>query len=1016
MNSRANSGLHVDARTGEFSAYLAVTTIVGNAGAGPTVDVGFRYSSRSDTWRQSLSYATERVGSKKIQLHLSDGRLVELEEGLNVQLPDLRVVNGGGEIRIYHKEGVTELLRARGESNRRERVRCYLVDKIMLATGESIYFEWKGFTGLCSIDLFIDMAELFGGEVDDNYFYLYRIEDSSGVLFEQQYEVLDEFPSGVFAFGELNAKNEIGFYLRGFDVRPAFLQGRSSFLGQFYMRIQREGLPEKNTDGQITFKMSGRLESISLDAEMRVVSHEVSFVDDLPKQLTCYAYQPAEDGSSITTTTTTQGSAVTTSIKHFDKRGQLYKELLSEDGVTVEILQGAYFVKPWNACIGYTKKAPVGAEANEQNVSFWVLDLDGNLICLFQNGIFTQRTYYKTYTMSVDAKNAVIVVDESLFAWFTAIIGLNRGTSYGIRYDTEGMKLPAAPPSATKRFNLPPIKEIGCPANPNFFNTYLESERVYKWSGGKLVDLSLTFYGYTRLAIKGDSPNLVKEMDAVLPSVKLTILAAECEDQAVFRKEAQTFNQGEIKALYGDWVDNGVNKFTTAQAIKGLSQSVSSTTMTGFVAAIVEPLEIKLKAWKDCSMTLETTEYYNDVKDQSHGRVKQTTFCILDKAGKEVPDSKQVTDFAYHMEQNKLTKTITFNDHDSSTRAQSQEITSINTGLVLGTIGSLKEQTEFAYDEQSRLIKETKTFPGTTAAENVTLETHYAYLELDNKGIAVDCTLPSGERQSSAYDAFGRPTASYLYSEAKQSWLPLVTIDYGPDGLTQTNIEYDYDAQDNELCRIESIRKIERTQEWDQQSLVLGNIVRYERYLHDTRQLRVWQTLDDQQTDATLTTYNTDGSIARVQTLAADESVLLETHFEYDLRGCLSKRTSTGQPDMMYEYDGFSPITRITCDGITTVNEYPANLLAETAVKAKVQAQGSDTSYELGGLTLDRLGRVKKSTIGGRSLDYSYSGSSRWGLHLLPAPNVKAPWVIEAGQTLSMTMISHHPYRVKGDF
>ncbi|MBK5550578.1 hypothetical protein JFU49_09890, partial [Pseudomonas sp. TH03] len=297
-----------------------------------------------------------------------------------------------------------------------------------------------------------------------------------------------------------------------------------------------------------------------------------------------------------------------------------------------------------------TTKTTYKKNSAERSESFSSkFDSAGNLISKTEYGITTEWTYFSgdPNTTEVVTTKKANNPDANTYGWLmdNSMGGIGKYIDdSGYTWGTQELHTITTSRRLTNtgksNYNLP--VDIVCPGNSNFFNVYVESEKIYTYSDNQRVDLRWTFYGYKDLPIAVDSSSTVVGPD-VKPSIKLTIFDPVTDD---FKK---------------------------------------------------------LKSWQTGAMTVETTEYFGAGSD--HGRVQTLSQYVLDSAGKTVPDSLQSIAITYSQSAGMLTTNRTLTGANKLSTKSSQA-NSILTGDLLESIDALGNKTTYTYDDNGRLISQ----------------------------------------------------------------------------------------------------------------------------------------------------------------------------------------------------------------------------------------------------------------------------------------------------------------------
>lgn len=1025
MSEQLQKYIQVDENSGGYGATIPIATLVGNAGCGPEVEVCYRYSAAEGTWGPGVSWAhyiyrfdgtIESLTYGAVWLYLSTGERISLNYGESVVLPNYRIISKNDEIWVFSKDGRTEVLGrigfvGVGGSGYMKVVYC-AAKKITTVEGRSVSINWAGDSAAGWIIKSIE---------DDGKCLLFEQEVAEEAIKCKIYTGKDVSRSVVMKTTALDTLDTLYPY-------AANRLRKFKFTGVVYdaTEVEDASTKKKTYNGRkVTIKSAYPLRSLSISADThtesveaiadgsksKVSKYSCSFAGDLiANQVTSYSYgsMPLLPNYKTITAEFVAGDKESTTVKCFNLEGRVFKETITEGGEVTEIVQDVIPVKEWDCFLGYTKISKPNAPANEQNTTCWIMDLEGNITYKSNNGIAMQWTYYKTRALSVEAKNQIKITDQSLFAWMTYLMPPlhytnwmtertsqdKKGVWHGTRVDRVVATTPYPAPSASKRFNLPSAANLSCPLDPNYHNSHLESERVYKWVGGKVVDLSLTFYGYTKLKLKGPKYNVADVDWAIKPSQKLVVYNADC-GQDDYSELAKKITHAEILEATGVDGKKLLEQLSAAQKAAGFKEEIVKQTIEGFLPAFKQTLEAKLKSYKANSMTLEETRYVNDINDPFHDQVKSTMSAILDNEGKVVADSAQHLNFSNKVVGDNVERSTSYPGKDASTSANSKICTSIYTGQLISSAGP-DGYTAYAYDAQRRLIS--VAYKATDKSEEKT--TTYEYPTAGDSFYYI--TPAEGRRMAIGVDALGREVNTFIMG-GKGEWLKSSDSEYAKDGRLAKSTSKDYSFDDKPISTV----IVSYSSEGDTQ-IVEYAMQNYDgvpvkerkhyRYDKDTRQLQEWTEIKRSSSTTnppvdetlkyakTITQYNLDGAVASVQLQGSDGTVLHTNTYSYDAWGRVSTASSTGQPEISYQYDDFGRVTQTTCDGVNTITERPAHVLADIVSKTKIQKVGESNVYEVGRLSLDRLGRIISTNIGGREVKYRYQKGDRWGVGAFTTP------------------------------
>ncbi|MBI6855252.1 hypothetical protein YA0002_21065 [Pseudomonas cichorii] len=589
-------------QTGGLDAYLPITTLVGNAGMGPSLALNYYYSMGIEFtlggWAPRFSYVT--TYNNVIKLHLHTGQTLTVlpalvpyspQPGLTVK--EFFLNSTTSRMKIIHKDGTVEILenvfirdyRSKGLFDT-----CLVPTQIINSTGHSLYLEWAG----------IHHYSLLLSKVSDDTQVLLKT-----TTLNKQTQLANQSVS-------LDA---IEFIERP-DQAPVTLC-------TLYIEDSRLIKYEKNNgleaDSQeftytghhlTTIQHSRPLkEQVTYSPDDRIARYTRTGNNASSSRVDDYTFTP----SSAKQVITFDNTSITTELL-FDADDLLSKKIVTQgDCVRTTEFKRVFDSKnnelSLNTLTTYKNKQSQRTEA--ESSSFDVL---GNLIKHTANDVTTEFTYYRgqakeeemvtntsTYTDTSGLHGGLGWVIDYMnpVGWGFLLFG-KQGMTWGTIEQRSVVHSPHLTNTGTQSYNLP--VNIECPGDPNYFRTYVESEKRYRTLNGKRVDLRWTFYGYGSLPVKGQKV----AGPAIKPSVKLIIYSPQSDDK------------------------------------------------------------LKLKGWLNSRMVVQETDYYTDPGALSFGRIKSLTQRLLDSSGKTIPLSLQKTAYVYQLQGDTLTTTTTFQSSENT--------------------------------------------------------------------------------------------------------------------------------------------------------------------------------------------------------------------------------------------------------------------------------------------------------------------------------------------------------------
>ena len=702
----------VNPLTGQFYTSLPIASLVGNAGRGPALDFELFYSAERfidfGSWAFNLTYC--RVSKEKNsctgELFIgNESKKIELT--LDISSTDINVATYTAHqkitplsfndlskgLKIVRSDGTTEILTPfRSNSTTIDnRDYFYLVpQKILTKLGFALTLSWEMHN------------------VSTNYYAprLTTVADEQQTLFMINY-IADSVSIEVFGGSGRNQSHVLEIKDNQLTEIRLSTDETQPFKKTFtYSTTPGTGTPD-------TFKLMSIIDSCGLTTELtyakanRVTVKKDSIPTDISSTTTYhYEYTP-----NPRTTVQTVAEQVKTSIFEYDENYAL-KSITTNFNSNSE-----------NTILTLFKNTEEALETSIYHMSATGLspeikstltfDKNGNLSSRTENNITTDYTYYrgdpKVDTSRRPAGKYEVGFDppadsgwtEKVFGWVGHKINwaIDNLTLYGLiqqavgefgftwsrLYEIEDILSPQKD-DIQQKYKLP--VPIGTDGDPNYFNSYLESERSYQIINGARVDLQWTFYAYRSYAVK---TNEITDR-ALLPYQKLTILRPITQDFISLSQyqEASMFLE---TALYGeDPSDNaGFGKLVSASkhALNAGGQIIPSTEQR----------------------TMFSYSLYNDqlttYQETTSGEITQTTQSITSTTTGKLLNAIDVlgNKTEYHYDSlNRLTAQIDF-AQDAQLRRETRYIHEFNgAGHTVQTIYPDNEQVREAYDALDRLI------------------------------------------------------------------------------------------------------------------------------------------------------------------------------------------------------------------------------------------------------------------------------------------------------------------------
>lgn len=379
----------------------------------------------------------------------------------------------------------------------------------------------------------------------------------------------------------------------------------------------------------------------------------------------------------------------------------------------------------------------------------------------------------------------------------------------------------------------------------------------------------------------------------------------------------------------------------------------------------------KLARWQNNSMTVEETQYVTDVNSPHHGRIASTTQRILDANGNTVPNSTVVTVLNYSLTDRKLKTTTTVTAGNAPAVTSSQTINSLSNQLI-EAVDRYGNRTIYQYDNQGRLTNNTEFADSSSLGGS----TQYSYVDGQTESTITRISALN-EQTHEVRDTLDRPIKSQQLHSDNWTWLTLSETAYNAQNLESSITEYDYKPDGTPLLSQTRYFSYNDQGKLSRIKWSSGAIQEFD-YDPISQQQSEWTTYGNEQTGTTTRLFDEPGGGQREERFIFSNGQLVSSHTRIiDALGRITQESSSDSPTRQYSYDAFGRPTRITVDGVTTVNTYPAHILTNAASAASLEYR--NTSLELGKQQVDSLGRITATTFGNQSTTFSYTGIGNWG-------------------------------------
>ncbi|MBU6961507.1 hypothetical protein KRR23_27710 [Pseudomonas sp. CVAP len=968
----------VSAQTGAFHTYLPIAKLLDNDGLGPELDIKLVYSpgarfSVFGNWALNLSSATASSQNPNLfNLNLSNGESWKLS-GKKLFTPNIYSRDNND---IVHKDGTVEsfdsffdIIIGKGKIKDIKNLNSEAIPFVNLLTkktsssGRSITLSWESFNheyetnGIKRV-IILPRLESVSNEKKQLLLRIEYTEENSQqkIIFHvhpgtaNQYSVTikldDRVPLEKRKY--LNSHNLTHstiniFPWNGLTVGSTTRSDRIGTTEFSYTHDTHEidrHTPPPSPTYDSTFPISsiintithpsGVLEEIQYDNK-KVSSHTISInKQTISKQ----NYNHSNVVYGYYSTTIDEEISGSHSVHHFDaSKNQQTKEVVTLGGCkkTIEVSRAVIFsemdttslpakeIKPGKMeVITTTTYENPGKQTRSEQVRV-TLDLLGNIIAKTENGVTTEWTYYQ------GAPRESILVKKETFN---------------------------ASPSVTVAAGW-----IGDYLNPIGWGFHAFGNAGLTW-GTREVRTVTRFPFVTDTGKK--TFNL--PVDIICPGDP-NYFRVYVESEKVY-----TLEGGKRTDLR--WTFFGYGKLPVQGAVVN-GPAVRPTIKLTIYNPIADASG-KLVSGANDAMTVEETQYITDVKDAHHGRVKSTSQKILDTSGSTVAGSIVTTEFVYNLEHGELTTTASISAGDTPAVTQKQTILTL-TGQLLTTTDSQGNKTKYEYDQRGRTTRQANY--GNDDAPYAT--TNLSYVDSTTQDSTVTRTSAIGEQSREVFDSLGRLTQTQRLHSDGNTWLTLGKTVYNSLGRESAITEYDYHPDGSQF--LSRTRNLEYD-DWGAVSKIkwVGGVTQGFEYDPVSRQQTQWTTYGTHQSGSVSTVFDEQTGTRRHETSIFTNGQLQRSYTAiYDALGKLTEESSSFAPKRQYTYDKFGRLTRITAANEITTNDYPTHTLSATASAARLE--NGKESCELGSRTLDSLGRVTKTTVGGRTTNFTYTGSSDWG-------------------------------------
>lgn len=959
----------VSTQTGAFNTYIPIASLLGNNGRGPELDINLFYSPdmRDPTFNnwalrfthyfqypvtenQVLDEASAQTLINTNTLYLSTGEAWKNNGGAGEKvspnftalIPASLISDRAKPIIITHKDGVVEELEYQVASvfvpGKGVQLAAYYVLKRRISpSGHALTLKWVEHRSAATasspglrVPRLKSIADESGELLTVDYFdncVTFSVYPQTSRSYTCHMEAKDNQLIHSYVNGGANSRRYS--YVDPLDTERKIKESKN------LSKEEQLRLSNYLKHG-LTLKLktlehgSGRLEALTYEVEGAVARHMTTSSSGGVKHSDIhYVYGKKDTGFTTTAIEYVSGNKAE---YYFDANIQPIKEVLTA-GSEIRTIETQRKVENNELIITTVAIISTAAGKNRKDTIINVFDFLGNLIRSTENDITTEWTYQGKFTAKrllrtetftdtsgVWGKFGWLLDHSNMFLMYNKYVGKQgSGLSWGTREIYNGLQ----PSNIT--YNLP--FSIGCPEPSNPLRVFVESQMVHTVREGKRVNLSWTFYGYRELPVK---PNSGVNGPDIKPGIKLTIYNPVSMPNFVTYGNEMAVPDNSIKLKFPDQ--------------KGL-------------------------------MIVEETYYDTDVKSLNHGRIIRSSQGILNPNGKGMPDSMVSTSLTYKLTGETLS-TTTLTTINGLSVSQTQ-VTDVHSGDVLESIDKLGNKTTFEYDNRGRITRKT----GFANEPKLLVTSTVDYIDDYNqpqKLTAVRHTPSIGERTQEIYNDLGQLIRSeQLHSDGK-TWLIMSSISYDPLGREAQVTDHDYRPDGKKLSSLTRNLSYGPSGALSRVSWGNGTVETFE---HDpVARQSTHSTLMGSSLTKTVTSVSAEpnGGQKHQAVVYLNEQRLTARTSTYDIQGRLTAESSADTLGRQYTYDQFNRVTHITTGDVVKVNEYPAHTPIDLATATSILVGAKNAG--LGATrSLDDLGRITSTTIGGRKTLFLFNGTSNWG-------------------------------------
>ncbi len=421
-------------------------------------------------------------------------------------------------------------------------------------------------------------------------------------------------------------------------------------------------------------------------------------------------------------------------------------------------------------------------------------------------------------------------------------------------------------------------------------------------------------------------------------------------------------------------------KFYGCTALPAYGRS-SGPVMPSLVMTVLYPKtedRKKLSKFTSASMTLEKTSYVTATGSMDFGRISKRESCRLDSDGKENATSRHVTSYSYAFSKDVLSTTITEKFGDELTTA-STVASNVVSGQETSVIDPQKSQTTWAYDDHGRLVEEVDNAQDSKTRQAIHFQHHSLHI-----GHTVTIHASDVDQKRVEYDVAGNQTKAWTRGTGFIGWRLLSRTEFDDAGRPSVQTDYDYFPDGTLLSKREQRLHYD---DWGQllYTELPGDIHVYCEHDPIKRQTLEYVKAGDKITRKVLSKFDERGNLTRRELQDGTGKVQTWIQHDYDGGDRLTKSKDSSGLETEFTYDSRDRLISTTEGGVVAEHIYLTH--ADLVSRIKV-GKDKDTVEDVGSRKFDALCRVTKTTVGGRTVDHKYEGTSQLRTRTTAVPAV----------------------------